>query len=234
MTLCIIPARGGSKRIPKKNIRTFAGKPMIQWSIEAARKSECFEHIVVSTDCEDIAQIAEEAGASVPFRRPAELADDHASTMAVVTHAIQWANNQFTDLNDTQQPVCCLYATAPFVQAEDIRQGMSLLADNEFVIPVTTFAHPIQRAVKVGPNGCLEMFDPVLYTARTQDLEEAWHDCGQFYWGTSHAWNLGRSPYEVKSCPLPIPRWRVQDIDTEEDWVAAEILYASLNALKTT
>ncbi len=207
---------------------------MILWSIEAAQKSDCFEQIIVSTDCEEIARIAEEAGALVPFRRPVELADDHASTMAVVTHAIEWASSQFTEFDDAQLPVCCLYATAPFVQADDIRQGLSLLTNNDFVIPVTTFAHPVQRAVKVGASGCLEMFDPVLYASRSQDLEEAWHDCGQFYWGTSDAWSQGRSPYEGKSCPLPIPRWRVQDIDTEEDWVAAELLFESLAMRRAT
>ena len=201
---------------------------MILWSIEAAQKSDCFEKIVVSTDCEEVARIAEEAGALVPFRRPVELADDHASTMAVVAHAIEWTSSVFTEFNDAKLPVCCLYATAPFVQADDIRQGLSFLANNDFVIPVTTFAYPIQRAVKVGANGCLEMFDSVLYASRSQDLEEAWHDCGQFYWGTSDTWSQGRSPYEGKSCPLPIPRWRVQDIDTEEDWVAAELLFESL------
>lgn len=228
MALCVIPARGGSKRIPNKNSRAFHGKSMICWSIEAAQRAGCFEHIIVSTDSDEIASIAEDAGASVPFRRPAELSDDHASTIAVVNHAVSWWVRSEEVSNLTALPVCCLYATAPFVESGDLVAGLKKLAGVDFVIPVTTYAHPIQRAVKVNNSGCLEMIDPAAYTTRSQDLEEAWHDCGQFYWGSAEAWAQGQSPYSMRSAPLPIPRWRVQDIDTEEDWLRAEKLFAVL------
>lgn len=228
MALCVIPARGGSKRIPNKNKRSFHGKPMICWSIEAAQKAGCFDQIIVSTDSDEIAGIAMAAGASVPFQRPASLADDHTPTMAVVNHAVNWVWQQNAGLNRPDMPVCCLYATAPFVTSTDIESGLELLSDVDFVIPVTTYAHPIQRAVRVNKSGKLEMFNPTSYALRSQDLEEAWHDCGQFYWGSASAWAKEVSPYSVRSAPLQIPRWRVQDIDTEEDWVRAEQLFKIL------
>lgn len=226
MALCVIPARGGSKRIPNKNVRQFHGKPMICWSIEAAQNSQCFEKIIVSTDSDEIASIASSAGASVPFRRPVELSGDYASTIAVVNHAVEKLGQGKT--LQSELPVCCLYATAPFVVSTDIEAGLEMLAGNDFVIPVTTYAHPIQRAVKVNESGHLEMFNPEAYAVRSQDLEEAWHDCGQFYWGTAEAWARGASPYTGQSAALPIPRWRVQDIDTEEDWERAERLFSAL------
>ena len=228
MALCVIPARGGSKRIPNKNARPFHGKPMICWSIEAALKSECFEQIIVSTDSDEIASIASSAGASVPFRRPAELSDDYAPTIAVVNHAVEMVVQGVE--THSEMPVCCLYATAPFVVSADIQAGLEKLSGHDFVIPVTTYAHPIQRAVKVSDSGFLEMFDAEAYAVRSQDLEEAWHDCGQFYWGTVKAWARGESPYSARSAALPIPRWRVQDIDTEEDWLRAERLFSALTA----
>ena len=226
MALCVIPARGGSKRIPNKNARPFHGKPMICWSIEAALKSECFEQVIVSTDSDEIASIASSAGASVPFRRPAELSDDYAPTIAVVNHAVEMVKGR--EVLQSELPVCCLYATAPFVVSDDLKAGLEKLSGNDFVIPVTTYAHPIQRAVKVNESGFLEMFDSEAYAVRSQDLEEAWHDCGQFYWGSAEAWARGVSPYTARSAALPIPRWRVQDIDTEEDWERAERLFKAL------
>ena len=199
---------------------------MICWSIEAALHSGVFEHVIVSTDSDEIARIAEQAGATVPFRRPDHLANDHATTVEVMGHAVSWFSEQFSEKYADTMAVCCLYATSPLLGPEDIQQGCNKLTDYDFVIPVTTFAYPVQRALKIEGNGSLSMFDSEQYRTRSQDLEEAWHDCGQFYWGTAQAWRSGKSPYELRACPLAIDRWRVQDIDTEEDWVRAEALFS--------
>jgi len=222
VSLCLIPARGGSKRIPGKNIREFAGQPMIAWSIQAAEKAGCFDRIVVSTDDPAIAEVARGAGAEVPFLRPAALADDHATTLAVIQHALDWC----ADLPET---LCCLYATAPFVRAGDIRAGRALLDDAQYAIPVTSFGFPIQRAVRI-VNGRLQMFDPSQYATRSQDLDEAFHDAGQFYWGRSAAWRAGVPPFGPDTAPIRLPRWRVQDIDTPEDWARAELMFQALLA----
>ncbi|WP_226781955.1 pseudaminic acid cytidylyltransferase [Oceaniglobus trochenteri] len=223
MSLCLIPARGGSKRIPGKNIRPFAGKPMIAWSIEAAEKAGCFDRIIVSTDDDAIAETARAHGAEVPFRRPAALADDHATTVAVIKHALDWCEAQ----GAVPDALCCLYATAPFVRADDLRAGAGLLAQAQYAIPVASFGFPIQRAVRV-VNGRLAMFDPDQYTTRSQDLEEAYHDAGQFYWGRSAAWRGDVPPFGADTLPIHLPRWRVQDIDTPEDWTRAELMFQAL------
>lgn len=224
MSICMIPARGGSKRIPRKNIKEFCGKPMIVWSIEAAQNSGVFKRIIVSTDDREIADVARAAGAEVPFLRPAELSDDHATTAAVIVHTLDFLKAE------TAEPaeICCLYATAPFVQADDIRKGREALAGADYVIPVTSFAFPIQRAVRITENARLEMLDPDQYKTRSQDLEEAYHDVGQFYWGTAVAWREGRAAFGAGAKPLILPRYRVQDIDTPEDWTRAEALFRAL------
>jgi pseudaminic acid cytidylyltransferase len=227
MNLCVIPARGGSKRIPRKNIREFCGKPMIAWSIEAAQASQCFDHIIVSTDDAEIADVARQWGAGVPFMRPEELADDFAGTTPVVAHAVQW----FLDQNTEPEAVCCLYATAPFVQSADLRQGLDLLRKNpsdRFVFTATTYASPIQRALKINPrSGQVKMWQPENFSKRSQDLEEAYHDAGQFYWGMPPAWLKAGNLFEGSQA-LPLPRWRVQDIDTEDDWARAELMHKAL------
>lgn len=218
MSICIIPARGGSKRIPRKNIRDFCGRPMIAWPIRAAMDSGCFERIVVSTDDDEIAEVAEEAGAEAPFRRSGDLADDHTPTVPVIADAIAQLN-----IPD-QTPVCCLYATSPFVTPTDLRAGMDRLEETgaPFVLSVTTYAFPIQRALRRDASGTVEMFDPTQMQTRSQDLEEAWHDAGQFYWGRAESWTSGRGIFEAGAQGLALPRHRVQDIDTEEDWKRAE------------
>lgn len=223
MRLAVIPARGGSKRVPGKNVRMFAGRPMIAWSIQAAQDSGCFDRIVVSTDDEAIAEIATVEGAETPFRRPADLADDHTPTVPVVAHAIAQEGEAVTQ-------VCCLYATAPFVRAEDIRAGLTALEadDLDYVFPVTTFDFPIQRAVRLDAAGRVSMLQPEHLNTRSQDLEEALHDAGQFYWGTREAWLDGRPIFGARSAALRIPRSRVQDIDTVEDWERAELMFAAL------
>lgn len=226
MNLCIIPARGGSKRIPRKNIRDFCGKPMIAWSIGAAQASALFKHIIVSTDDDEIAAVAEAYGAEAPFRRPAKLSDDHAGTTEVIAHAVQWAQNAGWALD----AVCCLYATAPFVQAADLKAGLDRLqsGDWSYCFTATTFASPIFRSFRQTQDGGLEMFFPEHFSNRSQDLPEALHDAGQFYWGHPDAWTQARRIFDHHSTPLILPRWRVQDIDNEDDWFRAEILWKVL------
>jgi N-acylneuraminate cytidylyltransferase len=221
--IAIIPARGGSKRIPKKNIRLFAGKPIIEWSIEAALESQIFSSVVVSTDDPAIANVAKACGAQVPFSRPASLSDDFTETGPVIAHAL----NTLLNKNDPIQFACCIYPTAPFLSVEDLKQAHRLLRENEcsYVIPVAEFSYPIQRAVQIDLNGALKMFQPEYFNARSQDLEKAFHDSGQFYFGRTEAW-LNQVPlFSSNTIALRIPRFRVQDIDTEEDWSIAESLW---------
>ncbi|MDU9048380.1 MAG: pseudaminic acid cytidylyltransferase [Candidatus Electrothrix sp. Rat3] len=227
MNLAVIPARGGSKRIPRKNIKAFAGKPIIAYSIEAALRSELFQDVVVSTDDSEIADIAKQFGASVPFMRPPELADDYAGTLEVIAHAI----TEISRLWRTQPDyTCCIYATAPLIQVQDIVQGYNLLKTKNkyYAFPVTSFSFPVQRAIKFTDDGAIEPFYPEYQNTRSQDLEPAYHDAGQFYWGKSDAFLSMHSMDNDHAIPIPIPRYRVQDIDTEEDWKQAEILYTCL------
>jgi len=223
MNIVVIPARGGSKRIPLKNIKPFYGKPMIAWSIEAAKACGLFEHIIVSTDDADIARIAVQYGAEVPFERPAELSDDFTGTGAVVKHALEWciANIGPVDF------VCTLYATAPFIKPQDIINGFELLkgGDCQMTFTVTSFSFPIQRAVKIASNGSVSMFQPENFFARSQDLESAYHDAGQLYWATTKAVLQDLSAFSEVSKAQILPRYKVQDIDTQEDWVRAELMY---------
>ena len=222
MKIAVIPARGGSKRIPRKNIKPFCGKPMIAWSIEAAKACGLFEHVIVSTDDTEIAEVARQWGAEVPFMRPEELSNDHAGTTPVIAHATQWALDQGLDVT----AVCCIYATAPFIQVADLKRGWDALnsGDWDYAFSVTDFAAPIFRSFKQTAEGGIEMFFPEHFATRSQDLPVALHDAGQFYWGRPAAWLEGRRIFERRSKPVMIPRWRVQDIDTPEDWERAEIL----------
>ncbi|MDC1075686.1 pseudaminic acid cytidylyltransferase [Litorivicinus sp.] len=228
MNLCVIPARGGSERIARKNIKEFNGKPMIAWSIEAALASECFDQIIVSTDDDAIAEIAEGQGAAVPFRRPAELSDNYVGTTAVVSHAVNW----YTEHCWEPQAVCCLYPTAPFVRPKDIKDGLKILRSKkvEFAFSVTSFAFPIQRAIRVTDDQRVEMFQPAFSNTRSQDLEEAWHDAGQFYWGRARAWSQNKPIFSNESAPVVLPRYRVLDIDTIDDWEQAEVIFDVLKA----
>ena len=228
MNICVIPARGGSKRIPRKNIQPFCGKPMIAWSIEAALRAGCFQQIIVSTDDAEIAEIARQSGATVPFIRPAELSDDHTGTIPVMRHAIEWFRSQCAQLRQ----VCCLYATAPFISAADIQRGRDLLEAGgvDYAFSVTSYAFPIQRALRITAAGRIEMFQPHHFASRSQDLEEAYHDAGQFYWGRADAWVEGKVIFGTDSVPVLLPRHRVQDIDTLEDWVRAEWMFKAMLA----
>jgi N-acylneuraminate cytidylyltransferase len=222
MKIAVIPARGGSKRIPRKNIKDFCGKPMIAWSIEAAKTSGLFDCIIVSTDDAEIAEVAKRWGAEAPFVRPRELSDDHAETSPVIAHATQWALDQRFNVS----AVCCIYATAPFIEVADLKLGWEALESGDwaYAFTVTDFAAPIFRSLKQATDGGVEMFFPEYFSTRSQDLPTALHDAGQFYWGRPVAWLEGLKVFDRHSFPVMIPRWRVQDIDTQEDWKRAEIL----------
>lgn len=232
MKLAIIPARGGSKRIPRKNIKDFGGHPMIAWSIRAAIQSQCFDRIIVSTDNAEIAAIAKDCGAEVPFVRPAKLSDDYASTIKVVAHAIDWLNQHGQEATH----VCCIYATAPFMRASDIQLGLQVLQSThaDYAFSVTTYAFPIQRAIRFNAEQRVEMFQSEYFNTRSQDLPEAWHDAGQFYWGHAKAWLDNKPLFSQGSAPVPLPRHRVQDIDTQEDWEHAEWLFKAMQYAQTT
>lgn len=227
MRLAVIPARGGSKRIPRKNIKPFCGKPMIAWSIEAGKASGCFDRIIVSTDDAEIAEVARAHGADVPFMRPSDLSDDYSGTIPVVAHAVEWIAQQFGSV----QFACCLYATAPFVQAQDLRRGLDVLQSSgaQYAFTVTNFAAPIQRSFRITDQQRINMFNPAQFTTRSQDLEDAYHDAGQFYWGRAEAWLSGVPLFSQVSTPIVLPRYRVQDIDTIDDWVRAEMMFEILN-----
>ena len=227
MRLAVIPARGGSKRIPRKNIKPFGGMPMIAWSIRAAFESQCFDRIIVSTDDEEIAQVAQSYGADVPFMRPPELSDDHTGTIPVIAHAINWQNQHGQQATE----ICCIYATAPFVKACDLQRGLDTLLNTgaEYAFSVTSYAFPIQRAIHITAEQRIEMFHPEFFNTRSQDLVEAWHDAGQFYWGKAQAWLDSKILFSHDAVPIPLPRHCVQDIDTLEDWDRAQLMFRVVN-----
>jgi pseudaminic acid cytidylyltransferase len=222
MNVAVIPARGGSKRIPRKNIREFAGKPMIAHSIECAIKSDLFSRLIVSTDDEEVAEIALAFGAEVPFRRPPELSDDQATTTAVMAHSVKWLMEQSSDVS----AVCCIYATAPFIRPDDLKRGLAVLESGrwEYVFSATDYAFPVFRSFHKNTAGGLKMLFPEHSNTRSQDLPEVFHDAAQFYWGRPHAWLQSLQIFDVHSTMIFVPRWRVQDIDTEEDWIRAEAM----------
>lgn len=224
MRLAIIPARGGSKRIPRKNIRDFAGRPMIGYAIGAAREAGVFDRIVVSTDDAEIAAVAKEQGAELPFMRPPELSNDTAGTVPVIQHAMQALDCPA----DAQ--VCCIYPGVPLLQAQVLREALDLLQTTgcDFVFPVLEFPSPVQRALTRDADGSTRSMFPEHADTRTQDLTPAYHDAGQFYWGTAAAWRSGRSPH-LGARTLVLPPWAAVDIDTPDDWARAEALYAALN-----
>lgn len=221
--IAIIPARGGSKRIPRKNIKDFFGKPLIAYSIQAALDSNLFDKVIVSTDDEEIAKIAKQYGAEVPFLRPKELSDDFTITQDVIDHAIQYLENK------NYEYICTIYATAPFLQKKYLIQGYEKLKKSDAVnaFSSTSMPFPIQRTFKVDENGRCEMFTPEYYKSRSQDLEEAYQDAGQFYW-TKRNKKSDKVMFGSDSIPIILPRHLVQDIDTLEDWTRAQFLYQAL------
>jgi N-acylneuraminate cytidylyltransferase len=226
MKVAIIPARGGSKRIRRKNIKQFAGKPIMGWVIDAARESGLFDRIVVSTDESEIADVAIEYGAEVPFLRPLELSDDHAGIIEVVQHAIGWMREEDLPV----EYVCCILATAPFLRTDILSEAFAKLIESEasYVFSVTGYPFPIQRAIRIDSTGRVEALWPENITARSQDLEEVYHDAGQFYWGTREAFEQGEVIYSNRSIPISLPRYLAQDIDTVEDWKLAELMFNAM------
>jgi pseudaminic acid cytidylyltransferase len=226
MILCVIPARGGSKRIPRKNTKYFCGKPIIAWSIEIAKTSKCFDKIIVSTDDTEIADLAKKYGADVPFMRPKTISDDYTGTVPVIAHAIKW------QIKNHQKPlyVCCIYATAPFITSNDLKYGLKLLKSSncEYTFSATNYVYPIHRSFRIKKNKKLEMFFPEKYNSRTQDLEEAFHDAGQFYWGSTNVWLENKTLISKNSIPVILPNFRVQDIDTIENWNRAELMFEAI------
>lgn len=218
--VAIIMARGGSKRIPRKNAREFAGKPMIAWPIGTALGCGLFDRVIVSTDDAQIAEIGTGAGAEVPFIRPAELSDDHAGTLDVVHHAVDWLGSAGSNF-DT---VCCLYGTAAFASPDDLIAGWDLLTigDWDYVFAAGRFARPPQRAFVKAPNGAMALLLSQFADSRSQDLEPAFYDAGQFYWGSASAWAAQRPIYGKRTAFIELPPSRALDIDTPEDWAMAE------------
>ena len=222
MNIAVIPARGGSKRIPRKNIRPFAGKPMIAWPIVAALESGLFARVIVSTDDEEISEAAREAGAEVPFIRPAELSDDYATTSDVMVHALRWARDEGIAVD----AACCIYATAALVSVEDLRSAQALLAqDCDYVFAAVRYGHPPQRGFLRRDNGSPALMAPEHAKTRTQDLPPVYHDAGQFYWGQRAAWESGAAIFGPRSRFIELPALRAQDIDNEEDWQLAEAAF---------
>jgi len=225
-TIAVIPARGGSKRIPRKNIKPFCGKPMIAYSIEAAIRAGIFDEIIVSTDDEEIADVARNAGASVPFMRPKELSDDFTATGAVVEHAIKFLQAR----GDRIKFVCTIYATAPLIDEIYIKLGLEKLrasnAKNAF--SCTSMPFPIWRTFKIAKDGRCEMFWRENFDKRSQDLEEAYQDAGQFYWTNLDAPSSDEIFFGRDSIAIVLPRHLVQDIDTPQDWIRAEFLYEAV------
>ena len=224
-TLAVIPARGGSKRIPRKNLRHFVGRPMIAWAIEGARASGLFERIVVSTDDAEIAAIARAHGAEIPFMRPADQADDHSPTVPVVAHAVR----SLQAMGWVPGPVCCIYPAVPLLQAADLKRGLALLLAGApgYVFPVAAYPSPVQRALLRDADGASRPMQPQHALTRTQDLSPAFFDAGQFYWATAQTWCEGQAIH-AHAHTLELPAWRVVDIDTPDDWQRADLLCRAL------
>ena len=221
-SVAIIPARGGSKRIPRKNIKDFYGKPLIAYSIQAALESNLFDKVIVTTDDKEIAKIAKEYGADVPFVRPKELSDDFTGTADVIKHALEWLSEN----GEIYDYACTIYATAPLLKSQYLIEGFKKLRDSDAInaFSATSMPFPIQRTFKVNDEGRCEMFTPEHYMTRSQDLEEAYQDAGQFYW-TKVDQTSDEIMFGKDSIPIILPRHLVQDIDTLEDWQRAEIMY---------
>ncbi|SDZ35634.1 pseudaminic acid cytidylyltransferase [Pseudomonas sp. NFIX28] len=227
--IAIIPARGGSKRIASKNLKPFNGIPMLARSIATARASGLFDQVLVSTDDPEIAKLAKACGATVPFTRPAELANDFIGTAPVIVHAL----NVLQERGEVFDYACCIYATAPLLQARYLRQGFVALDTHpgkSFAFSICSFPFPVQRALVFDEQGSLTALHPEFSGTRSQDLPPAYQDAGQFYWGRSEAWLRGDLMFSPLSLPVILPRHLVQDIDTEEDWLRAQYLYRALKA----
>ena len=228
MNIAVIPARGGSKRIKRKNLLEFCGKPMIAYSILGAKLAgPLFDHIIVSTDDEEIRFIANYYGAETPFLRPVELASDYVPLVPVINHAVKWVQENIGKVDN----VCCIYACSPFIQAKALQDAYSMMISKKvsgYTFSATSISFPIQRAFKVKDNGLVEMFESDNYNMRSQDLEQAYQDAGQFCWGSAETYNSEKIFFSLDSMAYLLPRYMVKDIDTYEDWHRAELMYEIL------
>lgn len=225
-SIAIIPARGGSKRIPRKNIKEFCGKPIIAYSIEAALQSKLFDVVMVSTDDEKIADVAKNFGAQVPFYRSKDSSDDYAPLAIVVEEVLQ----SYSDLGETFDSFCCILPTAPFVNSDFLTSAFDKLNETTCtaVFPVAQFSYPIQRALHFNENS-IEMIQPENMQARSQDLEDTFHDAGQFYFLQTDAFQQEKVLFTKNASAVILPELMVQDIDTEVDWQIAELKYKLVN-----
>ena len=223
--LCIIPARGGSKRIPRKNIKPFMGKPIIAYSIEAALNSGVFDEVMVSTDDEEIAEVARQYGASVPFLRSAETSNDYATTVDVLLEVV----NKYKEQGKNFDTICCLYSTAPFVTPERLKEASSEINDTiDACFTIVQYSYPIQRSLRINENNCVEMKFPEHLKSRTQDLEKVYHDAGQFYFVKTESLIQEKTVWCKRTAPLILSELEVQDLDTLTDWQLAEMKYQLL------
>jgi len=227
-SVCVIPARGGSKRIPHKNVKDFHGKPMIAYSVEAALHSNLFSEVIVSTDDDKIKEVATKWGARVPFHRPANLSDDHTPLAGVLEHALRYLMIEEKKMIES---VCCILATAPFIEVDDLKMGAKILRESKAsaVVPVTSFPFPIFRALEIDKSNTLGMVWPEHELTRSNDLPETFHDVGQFYWLRVEEFLASKRIYAKDAQALVLPRHRVQDIDTPEDWERAEFIFEALH-----
>lgn len=228
MNVAIIPARGGSKRIPRKNIKPFHGRPMIAYPIQTALESGLFDQVIVSTDDDEIAEVAKAYGAIVPFKRPEELSGDYAPTIPVIQHAISSLNPIYL------KTVCCIYPASPFLTAKILQQAYNMIVQDQadFVMPVVAYSCPFERALKLDEQGGVTMRNLAHLNQRTQDCETLYHDVGQFYFGSAEAWKTPSQFYDRRVKAITVPKYRAHDIDTLEDWEFAEIVFSQLNYLQ--
>lgn len=227
MNICVIPARSGSKRIPKKNIKNFCGKPIIAYSIEAAINCKLFDRIIVSTDSDEIAKIGNKYGAETPFIRPEKLSDDFTHTHEVIGHTVSYLEKNGYNIDYA----CCIYPTAPFIQVSDLLQGLDLIKSEKWdlILAATNYSYPIFRSFEYLSNGGLKMIFPKYFNSRSQDLPKVYHDTGQFYWAKPKIWKSKSSGFNIKNSIVEIPNFRAQDIDTVDDWQKAEVMFKILN-----
>ncbi len=227
--IAIIPARSGSKRIKRKNIKIFHNEPIISFSIRAALEAKCFDKIVVSTDDLEIKKVAEDYGAEVPFIRPSDLSDDNTGTIPVIAHAINWYKKNISDINFA----CCIYPTCPLLRSTHITNGLEIIQNTNasYVFTAAYFSSPIQRAFRINAQNEIEMFDATKYISRSQDLDPALYDAAQFYWGRSDAWTRNEPIFDKNSIALILPKILAQDINTEEDWRHVELLSQYIKTL---
>ncbi len=224
--IAIIPARGGSKRIIGKNIRMFHKRPIISWIIQLAKSCDCFEKIIVSTDCEKTAELGRSLGADVPFLRPESISDDYTSVIDVIRHAIEFLNNK----DEFYELVTLIYPTAPLMSISDLKNAIKCIGDYDYSMSVALYPFPIQRALFIeNQSNTIQMLDNDNFMKRSQDLREAYHDAGQFIVGKSDSWLTKKPIIDGKTLPIIIPRFRVQDIDNEEDWQEAELKFSFIN-----